>query len=270
MNSPSSNTSPPPKSPRDIKRFILTREEAFQRENTDVLTRCFSKKPLAGHLGSLTLRLKLRKHIRVSDGKSAQIALVDVISGRLPDNATSVVAKLYDPLCWGHYQDDVGPFIYIDKEIAAETAAYRYLQNRGEISTNTSILKFYGSYSTAISHPDGRRRTVRLILMEHVDAPAMDSLDPKSLSQLVRKAIMEQIITMESRLYEIEVNHLNASPRNVMIEGLGGWSISSWSILDMQKSVDLRIRKNFLRANTSGEHTLARFLDELRMATESP
>ncbi|PWY70855.1 hypothetical protein BO94DRAFT_438154, partial [Aspergillus sclerotioniger CBS 115572] len=84
----------------------------------------------------------------------------------------------------------------------------------------TGIPNFYGSYSMDFTHPDGRHCTVRLILIELVDGCTMNTLDPKSLSQLVRKAIMEQIITVESRVYEIGVDHFNTYPRNVLIEGL--------------------------------------------------
>ncbi|RAL03148.1 uncharacterized protein BO80DRAFT_14409 [Aspergillus ibericus CBS 121593] len=213
-----------PPNHRVIKKYLLTREEAFQRENTDVLTRCFNKSPLPGHTGSHTLRLKIRKQIRVSDGKSSQIVLVEVISNQLPETMpTTLVAKLYDPLYWDHYQDSVDPFIYIDKEYATETAAYQHLHRQlhehGE--TTTHIPHFYGSYTTDITHPDTtppRNRPVRLILLEHISGLPMDTLNPHTLSQATRKIILEQIITVESHIYKLGVDHFDTYPRNILIQ----------------------------------------------------
>lgn len=90
-----------------IKTFMLSPDEALQGRSTDVLRRCLAKKPLSGRLGSRVLHLKIRKAIRVGDGKTSQIVLVDVVSGQ--GFTTPLVAKLYDPLYYDHSLDDVDP-----------------------------------------------------------------------------------------------------------------------------------------------------------------
>ncbi|GAB1198166.1 hypothetical protein APSETT444_007474 [Aspergillus pseudonomiae] len=195
-----------------IKRFILTPEEATKRENTDVLTRCLTRKPISGRSGSQRLRLKIHKAIRVGDEKSSQIVVVDVISGQLP--STRVVAKLYDPLYYDHSADDVDPFLFVDVEYTQESAAYRYLHAQGQ----KYIPNYYGSYSMDITHYDHQFRTVRLILLEHVNGQSMTTLRPIDFPDYVWKAVMKQIVDIESQLYKINLRHRDTHPRNIIIQ----------------------------------------------------
>ncbi|KAE8163869.1 hypothetical protein BDV40DRAFT_287402 [Aspergillus tamarii] len=195
-----------------IKTFILSPDEAFQRQNTDVLRRCLAKKPLPGWLGSRALHLKIKKAIRVGDGKTSQIVLVDVLSGQ--GFTTPLVAKLYDPLYYDHSLDDVDPFLYVDVEYTRETAAYRHLHSHGE----KHVPEYYGSYTMDISHSDGQSRTVRLILLQYIAGNSMDALQPRDFTQPLRKIIMEQIVNVESRLYENNLWHRDTSPRNIIIQ----------------------------------------------------
>ena len=78
-----------------VKTFMLSPDEALQRQNTDVLKRCLAKNLLSGPVGSCALHLRIKKAIRVGDGKTSQIVLVDVVSGQ--GFTTPPVAKLYDP-----------------------------------------------------------------------------------------------------------------------------------------------------------------------------
>ncbi|KAB8262157.1 hypothetical protein BDV32DRAFT_136854 [Aspergillus pseudonomiae] len=199
----------PPK-PQTKPAFGLTPEEAFQRENTDVLARCLAKKAFPGQPGSHTLRLKIREPIRVGDGKTSQIVLVDVVSGQ---GATPIVAKIYDPLYYDHSNDDVDPFLYVHIEHNRETAAYRHLQGCAE----KHVPEYYGSYTMDISYSKGQFRTVGLILSEYINGESMDTLQPQNFTQPVRKAIMQQIVNVESRLYEDNLWHRDTSPRNIII-----------------------------------------------------
>ncbi|KAK6823692.1 hypothetical protein RU639_006480 [Aspergillus parasiticus] len=196
------------------KTFILSPDEALQRQNTDVLRRCLAKKPLSGRLGSCALHLKIKKAIRVGDGKTSQIVLADVISGQ--GFTTPLVAKLYDPLYYDHSLDDVDPFLYVDLEYTRETAAYRHLHSRGE----KHVPEYYGSYTMDISHFDGQFRTVRLILLQYIAGNSMDTLQPQDFTQPLRKAITEQIVNVESHLYENNLWHRDTSPRNIIIQRL--------------------------------------------------
>ena len=201
-----------PPEPR-IKNFMLTPDEAAKRVNVDVLTRCLTHKPISGRRGSRCLRLKIREAIRVGDGKTSQIVLVDVISGQL--SSTRIVAKLYDPLYYDHSNDDVDPFLFVDVEYTRESAAYRYLHGQGQ----DCIPCYYGSYSMDISHSDHQLRTVRLILFEHVNGPPMVTIHPNDFPDYFWKAVMKQIVDVESQLYKINLRHGDTHPRNVIIQG---------------------------------------------------
>ncbi|KAE8311012.1 hypothetical protein BDV41DRAFT_543319 [Aspergillus transmontanensis] len=196
------------------KRSALTPDEAAKRVTTDVLTRCLIRNPISGQLGTRCLRLKVHKAIRVGDGKTSQIVLVDVISGQLPNSR--VVAKLYDPLYYDHADDDVDPFLFVDVEYTRESAAYRYLQGQGQ----ECIPDYYGSYSMDISYSDCQRRTVRLILLEHIAGLPMTALCPKDFPEDFQKAVMKKIVDVESQLYKINLRHCDTFPRNIIIQGI--------------------------------------------------
>ncbi|KAE8373392.1 hypothetical protein BDV26DRAFT_272220 [Aspergillus bertholletiae] len=204
-----------PPEPQNKPTFTLSPDEGFQRQNIDVLTRCFARKPLSGRLGSRTLRLKINEPIRVGDENRSQIVLVDAVSGQAP--ATTMVAKLYDPLYYDHSNDDVDPFLFVDIEFTRETAAYTHLHSHGE----THVPEYYGSYTMDISHSNRQFRTVRLILFQYIAGNSMAALQPHGFRQVLREAILEQIINVESRLYESNLWHRDTSPRNIIIRGLG-------------------------------------------------
>ena len=137
---------------------------------------------------------------------------MDVISGQLAN--TRVVAKLYDPLYHDH-SDYTDPFLYVDLEYARESAAYKYLHDR----EGKGIPEYYGSYSTEISHPGQGSRTVRLVLVEYVDGVPMTTL-PTDVSQDFRKAVMKQVVDIESQLYKINLRHRDIHPQNIIIQGI--------------------------------------------------
>ncbi|PWY64966.1 hypothetical protein BO94DRAFT_504973 [Aspergillus sclerotioniger CBS 115572] len=195
-----------------IKSFNLTPDEAAKRETIDVLTRALTRKPIPGQQGSKRLRLKICDTIRVGDGKTSQIVLVDVISGEL--SKTHIVAKLYDPLYYDHSNDDVDPFIFIDVEYTRENAAYRYLHGKKQ----NGIPDFYGSYSMDIRYSDHQSRTVRLILLEYISGDFMTTLDPNNFCDRFWKTVMKQIVDLESQLYKINLRHGDVHPRNVIIK----------------------------------------------------
>ncbi|PYH96027.1 hypothetical protein BO71DRAFT_397535 [Aspergillus ellipticus CBS 707.79] len=197
------------------KPSVLTPNEAAKRVTTDVFTRCLTHNPISGQLGTRCLRLRVHEAIRVGDGKTSQIILVDVISGQLPNS--QVVAKLYDPLYYDHANDDVDPFLFVDVEYTRESAAYRYLQGQGQ----ECIPKYYGSYSMDISHSDRQHRTVRLILLEHVTGFTMSALCANIFPEDFRKAVMRKIVDIDSQLYKINLRHRDVCPRNIIIKGAG-------------------------------------------------
>ena len=201
-----------PPQPLEIKSSLLTPDEIAKRQNKDALTLCLDRNPIAGRQRSRSLLLRIRDTIRVGDEKTSQVVLVDVISGQLAN--TRVVAKLYDPLYHDH-SDYTDPFLYVDLEYARESAAYKYLHDR----EGKGIPEYYGSYSTEISHPGQGSRTVRLVLVEYVDGVPMTTL-PTDVSQDFRKAVMKQVVDIESKLYKINLRHCDIHPQNIIIQGI--------------------------------------------------
>ena len=201
-----------PPQPLEIKSSLLTPDEIAKRQNKDALTLCLDRNPIAGRQRSRSLLLRIRDTIRVGDEKTSQVVLVDVISGQLAN--TRVVAKLYDPLYHDH-SDYTDPFLYVDVEYARESAACRYLHDR----EGKGIPEYYGSYSTKIHHPGQGFHTVRLILLEYVDGIPMTCLHA-DVSRDVRKAVMKQIVDVESQFYKINLRHRDVHPRNIIIQGI--------------------------------------------------
>ena len=149
-----------------------------------------------------------KRRFRVGDERTSQVVLVDVISSQLAN--TRVVAKLYDPLYYNHY-DYTDSFLYIDHEYSQESAAYKYLHDL----EGKGIPGYYGSYSMEISHPSQGSRRVRLILVEYVDGVPMTTL-PTDISL---ESCDETDRAIESQIYKINLCHHDIHPRNIIIQG---------------------------------------------------
>ena len=159
--------------------------------------------------GTQKLPLKIIRHLRVSQGRAAQLVLAEV-PGSI--SKAPLVAKFYDPFYYDHVQDDVEPFRMVDYDYHRETLAYRYLNNEVSITP-----RYYGSYTCEFPMSKGNR-AVRLILMEYIKGICMETLDPNVLSRAARQNIMEKVVRAESNLYARRFNHRDVFARNFMVQ----------------------------------------------------
>ena len=84
--------------------------------------------PLAGVFTSNVAELEIIKLIRAGDQYDTQLFTVRVLTSThdLPSD-TDLLVKLYDPLYFDHEQDDVDPFLYVDRAYTHESAVYTKL-----------------------------------------------------------------------------------------------------------------------------------------------
>ncbi|GIK01886.1 hypothetical protein Aspvir_005927 [Aspergillus viridinutans] len=131
----------------------------------------------------------------------------------LPPKGTRLVAKAYDPL---YYNDDDGyinPFLCMDRSYTHEANAYIALNEfQGQ-----GIPRYYGSYSLSLSVDSVHTRTVRMILVEHIQGITMADAEPRKYPQAARQSILKSIVDLESRIYEKDIWLIDLEPRNVII-----------------------------------------------------
>lgn len=108
------------------------------------------------------------------------------------------------------------PFFFVDVKYTRESAAYKYLHDQGQ----RCIPEYYGPYSTDINHSNNQSRTVRLILLEHVNGHSMATLRPTDYSVDFRKAVVKQIVSTQSLFYKINLRHRDTHLRNIMVQGI--------------------------------------------------
>lgn len=206
-----SHRPPPPTNGR----VSLKSKTARERQHVDIVTRCQMHPPLEGKLiPEERFNLEVLETIRVGDGKSSQVVSVRILSGP-KFVGLEVVAKFYDPLYYDHSSDDVDPFLCVDRDYTHETATYVHLSG----SLNV-VPRYYGSYSWEVSVNENQSRLVRLILIEKINGPSMDRMDPQMLTVELRKSIMKGVVDAESQLYQRNVRHGDIHPRNVLVQRL--------------------------------------------------
>lgn len=112
-----------------------------------------------------------------------------------------VVAKIYDPL----YFDDEGylsPFRFMDRSYTHEAHMYTlFSSNEKHKQVELPVPKFYGSYSLDIATKSGGFRTVRLILLEHIEGMLMLDMEPEMFPQHIQEQMLKSLIDFESLLF---------------------------------------------------------------------
>ncbi|EAW21079.1 uncharacterized protein NFIA_062400 [Aspergillus fischeri NRRL 181] len=131
----------------------------------------------------------------------------------LPQKGTRLVAKVYDPLYFNDDEGYLNPFLCMDKYYTHEANAYMFLSEfQGQW-----IPKYYGSYSLNLSVDSVHTRTVRMILVEHIQGITMADSEPRNFSQSARQSILKSIVDIESRIYEKDILLTDLEPRNIII-----------------------------------------------------
>ena len=175
---------------------------------------CFSTSPLPGRiLSNHTMALKITSIIRIGAHTGAQVVVVN----------HSLVAKIYDPMYYdsSEYSDVVRS---ADRDYSREAAAYSHLRQFPEVAED--IPAFHGTWTIDVkstSSKEGgaasRSRTVRLILLEHLQGRCMAAIDPHTLSEPARSTILKQCINAEIRILHTGVAHRDLAPRNIILMG---------------------------------------------------
>ncbi|OOF93269.1 hypothetical protein ASPCADRAFT_132976 [Aspergillus carbonarius ITEM 5010] len=190
--------------------------DKVERKQWSPVERCLKRPPLPGGKGNHAITLEVMKLLKGGDGHNSQVFTVRLIasdSPSLPQDGTELVAKIYDPL---YFDDDEGylnPFLCMDKYYTHEANAYNTL---GECQ-GCGIPKYYGSYSVDLPMESTRKRTVRMILIEHIRGTTMADANPACFSQSARQHIMKTIVDLESRIFEKDIWLVDLEPRNIII-----------------------------------------------------
>ncbi|KAK9235011.1 hypothetical protein V1525DRAFT_411229 [Lipomyces kononenkoae] len=185
----------------------ITRE----RESKHPLERCILHPPLPGSIGATTVYLRIVESVRLGDNYNAQVAKVQV-ECVIPHESSSPPQKFYDPLYFDHEQDDVDPFLCVDRHYSHEVAAYNALSDLH----GSTIPRYFGSYSLELP-AEATVRSVRLILMEFISGTSMLQLNPSDFSQLQSQVIMKAIVDAESLVYTHNLRHRDIHPRNILV-----------------------------------------------------
>ena len=204
-----------PSVPTRIIKCPVNPDSAHEREQMHPLDRCLRHTPpIKGSPGQTQVGLKVTGTIQVGDNKSAQVVVVQVQSSTskdLPEGKT-LLAKIYDPL-YHTDQDDVDPFLSMDRDYRSETAAYNALRElQGGI-----IPWFNGSFTSNLPAKDSRFRGVYLTLLELICGTSMAQLKPADFTRPDRQKIMKEVIDAESLIYKHNIFHMDPRPSNVVI-----------------------------------------------------
>lgn len=219
-----------PSVPTTVIECSVNADSAHERRRMHPLDRCLRHTPpIKGSPGQTQLGLKICGTIQVGDNKSAQVVVVQVessTSSNLPKGKT-LVAKIYDPL-YHTDQDDVDPFLLMDRDYRSETAAYNVLRElQGRI-----IPWFYGSFTFNLPAKDSRSRGVYLTLLELIRGRSMAELKPADFTRPDRQKIMKELVDAESLIYKHNVFHLDTRPSNVIVCRDGNGNIQRVVIID--------------------------------------
>lgn len=201
-----------------VGRCALSPSSADERESKHPLERCLFHQPLPGSGGIHTVSFRITGAVKIGDKQNAQLATVQILevtpnTPHSPPTDLILLAKLYDPLYHDHDQDDVDPFLCVDRDYSHETAAYSALTEL----QGRSIPKYYGSYSLELTVNKTAKRFVRLILMELISGKSMQQLDPADFPQLERQKIIKSVVDIESLIYTHNVFHRDVYPRNILV-----------------------------------------------------
>lgn len=166
----------------------------------------FKAPPLPGKEGYGTVSLEVIDLLKAGDGHNSQVFTVrlldfESISGLLPQKGTILVTKIYDPLYLDDDEGHLNPFLCVDKYYIHEANAYialSELQGQG-------IPRYYGSYSFILSVDLLQSRTVRMILVEHIEGITIADSRPSDFPQSVRQSILKSIVDLESQIYEKDI-----------------------------------------------------------------
>lgn len=120
---------------------------------------------------------------------------------------------MYDPLSFDDDEGYLNPFLCMDKYYTNTANAYLALDElQGQ-----GIPRYYGSYSLSLPVNSMHKRTVRMILIEHIKGITMADAKPGNFPKASRERILKAIIDLGSRIFEKDLWLTDLEPRNVII-----------------------------------------------------
>lgn len=176
---------------------------------------CASRFPIPGTPAEgESLAVTITGHVRVGDGKGAQIVITD----------DDRVAKIYDPLyypCWGYRAilDVVG---CSDYDYYHEATAYAELQGT---DADAAIPRYHGSHTMEVQDEIGPRK-VAVILMEYIRGPCMLDVDVEALTPRQREDALAKVLEADVLVDHNGVWNDDLHPRNVMLSLPAGGQLS--------------------------------------------
>jgi len=169
--------------------------------------------------------LEIVEALEVKDGRGAQVFLCCLDGER-----QEYVAKVYDPLYYGFanlmWSDLPRDVTYVaDGDYTREVAAYEYLDNHD--FRGPEVPAYYGSWTFDLptdsqptdSDAGNHSRSVRMILIEHIDGMTMLDMNLARTPTDYRLDVLSRMMEAESRLRHIGLNHNDVSPRNILVCG---------------------------------------------------
>lgn len=129
------------------------------------------------------------------------------------------VAKIFDPLYYDYEHRDCDVTYLADRHYAAESASYQKLRDAGVEGKFTP--RYNGSWTFETPLLDGRRRAVRMVLMDQVSCPSMLSLIENGVAAGIppdrRMRALAQALEAHRWLEFYGVQHADFMPRNIMV-----------------------------------------------------
>ncbi|KAF2763308.1 hypothetical protein EJ05DRAFT_33712 [Pseudovirgaria hyperparasitica] len=193
---------------------------------------CLASPPLEGYLGQETMSLTITGALAVSG--TASLEESEVHEGTGPSDYGTIrrgaqillvnnamVAKIYDPLYYdaGDRGDRKDVTAIADRDYTREVAAYQEL----EPFWGALVPTYYGSWTFEIptQTPTGiLQRSVRLILIEHIQGRRLLDMNPHDLTEKARTNVMRKVIKVESVFnFNSGVSHRDIAPRNFICVG---------------------------------------------------
>ncbi|RAL04005.1 uncharacterized protein BO80DRAFT_400140 [Aspergillus ibericus CBS 121593] len=223
-----SHNPPPPLPKSELHRRTLPTYDVELPSPTEL---CLQNPPLSGSDGSDFISIKLLGTLQVGEHKRSQIYIVRCVDSSTssgPPRDQDLVAKFYDP--WFQDLRDDDHFSGADCDYTHECAAYLRLSDL----QGTVLPKFFGSYTLRIQVGE-QCRLVRLILLEHIDGPSMDKLQPETFTTEERQEIVQQIVDGECAIYDNMVRHEDMHPRNMVLTRSGSGRLRV-VVIDLGKS----------------------------------
>ena len=233
---------------------------------------CLQYPPAAGVPGRETFQLQIQRPIRVEDLARSQIVRAQVLN-REPDLAlpglpaftatAGVAVKLYDPLYYDFDDFNPNPFANCDAAFARETRTYLQLQPVYDYLTP----RFYGSCSVDVPIPDkpSQMRPVRAILYDYVSGTSLASSEITDYTMPQRKAIMSAIMDHHSILWQMDVEHNDLHPRNVLVISAKEGEKADVRFIDFERAMcGTRAREGHIATTEPEPRTeiIKRWLDE--------